>query len=244
MRYLVELAYDGTHYSGWQRQEEPIVTIQQTIEDCLTKLWKQKIVIVGCGRTDAGVHASQYFFHVDFDGSISYDLKKRLNQMLPLDIRILNLAASSKQFHAQYDAKKRSYEYHFHTIPNPFKRNTSVFLSKDDIDPILMQEAIDFIGAQTDFKSMCKKPDQYENTNCTIFYLGFRELANSLVFTITANRFLQSMVRLLIARIMEVASGKMQLEELKECFISGNPPKFPVKAFPQGLYLSKVEYDN
>ncbi len=242
MRYLAKIAYDGTNYSGWQRQNSPIITIQQTIEDTLTKLWKKETTIFGCGRTDAGVHASEYFFHVDFDGPMLYDPVVRLNLMLPQDIRVLEFYPVSKTFHAQYSAIKRTYKYHYHTKPNPFKQRYSVFLDSKTLDKNHLDNAIHCIRLQSDFKSMCKKPNQYKDTICSLFHLSYTYQDNDLIFSISANRFLQSMVRLLMARIIEISTGKMDITALETCFQTGQAPTFPTKALAKGLFLSKVEY--
>ena len=119
----MKIAYRGTNFHGWQKQPNG-VTVQSTIEECFFRLMGQKEHgIVGCGRTDAGVHASEYYFHTDLDTKMTLkDLKYKLNHVLPSDITVINIMATKEQnAHARYDAYSRSYIYHLHLNKNPFK---------------------------------------------------------------------------------------------------------------------------
>ena len=107
-----------------------------------------------------------------------------------------------------------------------------------------MQEVISFYKTQTDFKSMCKRPDQYKSTLCRIdeVTLTYDEENDDLLFEITANRFLQGMIRQLVGRMLDVGRGNLSFNDLKKCYETGEKPKITVPAYPQGLYLYKVEY--
>ncbi len=243
MRYFVHLAYKGTNYRGWQRQKQTAQTVQETIEFHFSKMLKRPITVAGCGRTDAGVHASQYYLHLDYEENLNYDPVERINRMLPEDISVYEMIPVHPKAHTQYDATKRTYEFHIHWTPNPFIAETSLYIDDKDLDHDKMQAAIEFIGIQSDFKSMCKKPNQYKTTLCHLTEFSLTKHDTNMVFKISANRFLQSMVRLIVARVLEVGQGKRTLVDLESQFRTGTPPQFPTTAYPQGLYLSKVAYD-
>jgi len=243
MRYFVHLAYKGTNYRGWQRQKQTSQTVQQTIEFHFSKMLKQPITVAGCGRTDAGVHASQYYLHLDYEEVLNYDPVERINRILPKDISVYEMIPVHPKAHTQYDATRRTYEFHIHWTPNPFIAETSLYIENKGLDFGKMQEAIKIIGNQSDFKSMCKKPNQYKTTLCHLTEFSLTKRATNMIFRISANRFLQSMVRLIVARVLEIGQGKRTLAELESQFTTGQPPQFPTTAHPQGLYLAKVAYD-
>lgn len=242
MRYFVHLAYMGARYRGWQRQKQTVRTIQQVIETHFSKMLKERVTIFGCGRTDAEVHASQYFMHFDTDKDIDYDPVFRINKLLPEDIRVFEILPVHLNAHAQYDAIRRTYQYHIRFNENPFTPKTSTWVDGTLLDFEKMQEAIHIISQQSDFRSMCKKPNQYKSTHCTLSEMTLSRSDNGLMIQITANRFLQAMIRLLVGRLLDIARGDFAMDQLIECFETGNPPKLHMPARPYGLYLSKVVY--
>ena len=118
-RYFFEIAFDGADYCGWQRQPNGI-SVQSTIEDLFSLIFRNTIKIVGCGRTDAGVHASQFYFHVDLSKKWDNTKLFGLNNMLPKNISIQKVIEVEPNAHARFDALKRSYEYHIHAYKSPF----------------------------------------------------------------------------------------------------------------------------
>jgi len=242
MRYFVHLAYKGTRFRGWQRQKQTPETIQQILEAHFSQMFKEKITIFGCGRTDAGVHASQYFLHFNYSETIDYDPVDRMNKMLPEDIRILEFIEMHNSAHSQYDAESRTYKYYLHFNENPFKSDLSVYANSDELDFEKLSKAVELIAKQSDFRSMCKKPSQYKHTRCDLKKFEVNRQLDGLCFTIQSNRFLQSMVRLLIGNVLDVAKGKMSLKALNTCFETGQPPQFHNAAYPQGLFLAEIKY--
>jgi len=243
LRYFPQLSYKGTHYCGWQRQAN-VPSVQATIEDNLSKMLHQTTTIHGCGRTDAGVHAKQYFAHFDWDEKIDFDFIFRINKMLPKDIAIHQLLKIGGRANAQLDANGRTYEYHFHFEKNPFLSEVSTFYQCGHINVAAMQEALPIIQQQKDFRTMCLQPDSHNHTLCEIYdvQLLVDESQKKMLFRITANRFLRSMIRLLAARLLDIGIGKMQVKDLQSCFETGKRPPFHKAALPQGLYLAKVSY--
>lgn len=243
MKYFIHLAYKGTKYHGWQRQ--PLhVSIQSTLEDMLEKMIGEKVACIGCGRTDAGVHASQFYCHIKLSKPFSFDPVFRLNKMLPDDIIIYEFIEVEGRCHAQHDAVSRTYTYRIHTKEDPFISELSSYYTGRGLDLTLMQQAANVIPNYTDFRSMCKHPDFYKTTQChisSVTLTGNKDLTN-LTFTITSNRFLRGMIRLLVGNLLQVAYKKMSVQQFENCLKTGERPGRYNLAQPQGLYLSKVTY--
>lgn len=203
-----------------------------------------KIHCHGCGRTDAGVHASQYFCSITIDKEIDFDFVFRINKMLPPSIVVYDLIPVHAKANAQYDATRRTYDYFFHFEKNPFLHDISTFYPVDNWDIDLLHEAIQLVSKQKDFKAFCKTPDIYKHTCCDIFDVKYYWDPDQkrIKFQICANRFLRGMMRILTANLLEVATRKLPLAAFTHCLESGERPQYHRISFPQGLYLSKVEY--
>lgn len=242
MRYFVELGYNGFKYHGWQRQPK-VTTVQEVIEGCMSNALGQKITCIGCGRTDAKVHASQFFFHFDFRVIIDFDLTFRLNKMLPDDISIYNIFPVEGNPHAQFSAASRTYNYFIHTFKDPYLSELSaLYTSKLDIDK--MAKAVSSIPSYNDFSGTCRCPSRHSSTICDVQSACLYTIpeTNMFRFEITANRFLQGMVRLLAQRLIDVGTGELSIEEFELYLSNRKAPKKVKTAHPQGLYLSKVTY--
>ena len=244
MRYFLEIAYDGTDFHGWQRQPN-LKTIQSEIEDNFSTILRKRIVVVGCGRTDAGVHARQFFAHLDLEHQLDSQVLFRVNNMLPKSISILNHFQVEDRQHAQWDARARTYDYYIQMQKAPFHQKYAGRYYGNGLDIENMKKACDLLPRYEDFYSFCKRPDLYKHTLCKIFEtsLSFSDEFPNIQFQIKANRFLQGMVRLLVARIMEVGSGSISLGEFEAYLKDKSPLKHKNPAYAQGLFLSKVEYD-
>ena len=129
MRFLVECAYDGTNYVGWQLQPNG-VSVQQVIQEGLSTILREPIDIVGCGRTDAGVHASQYYFHFDCETEPPENLVDRINRFLPPDVAFKSQTAVTDDFHARFSAIRRGYHYYLHFQKDPFSRSRSLHIHR------------------------------------------------------------------------------------------------------------------
>jgi tRNA pseudouridine38-40 synthase len=243
MKFLIHLSYKGTRYHGWQRQARHL-TVQEVLEDALEKMTGTKINCIGCGRTDAGVHASQYFCHIKVEENFSYDPVFRLNKMLPDDIAIHEFIPADWDLHAQHDAVSRTYNYRIHTVPDAFLSDLSAFYTQENLDVERMQAAIKILTLQRDFRSMCRHPELYKTTICDLTEARLPVFANGkrLEFTFTADRFLRAMVRILVGQILQIGYGRLRLEAFENCFKTGQPPARFKLAHPQGLYLSGVRY--
>ncbi len=242
MRYFFHIAYKGTAYKGWQRQNN-VTSVQEVLEDNLSKLLKEKIVCIGCGRTDAGVHASQYYFHINTDKLWNDNHLFVINKILPLTISVYDVFEVDNKNHAQRSAKERTYNYFIHTQRIPFLNDISSYY---DIKPDakLMSTAASVLLKYTDFRAFCKSPDSHNHTLCNIFSIQFFSNEDQTKFRlqITANRFLKGMIRILVHELIAVGMGKKSIAEFENMIRTKTAPSFMRSAYPQGLYLSQIYY--
>lgn len=242
MRYFLHLAYDGSNYHGWQRQLNAN-TVQEELEGALAKLFRTKVGVLGCGRTDTGVHASDFYAHFNFEGEIE-DFDKtifKLNYILPHDIAIYNLFEVGEKAHARFDATDRSYEYWMHFVKDPFLKGKSVFIPYK-LDRKILDRACEILLRHEDFAAFCKAGSDVKTTLCNLTEARWEERGNRLVFCITANRFLRNMVRAIVGTMIDLGRGKITLEEFEKIINSGERSSAGASASPQGLYLTKVAY--
>ncbi|RYE29107.1 MAG: tRNA pseudouridine(38-40) synthase TruA [Sphingobacteriaceae bacterium] len=243
MRYFFHIAYLGTAYSGWQKHPNTN-TVQQVLESKLTQILKVAIAINGCGRTDAGVHASQFFFHADLEISDTQELIFRLNKALPADISVFDIILVGEKAHARFDAYLRTYDYFIHTYKNPFISNTSSFYRLKNLDTQQMQRALQLLTLYDDYKGFCTSPAKYEHTICKVsaasLYLDKNE--KHLQIQVSSNRFLSKMIRILVGKILKIGTGDLSLDAFEYHLKSGETPAILDLAYPQGLHLSKINY--
>jgi tRNA pseudouridine38-40 synthase len=241
-RYFIELAYDGTKYHGWQVQQNA-VSVQELLNKALTTLLRQPIETIGCGRTDTGVHAKEYFAH--FDGSKSEIENPKfeigLNALLPHDIAIKRIIPVHADAHARFDATLRSYEYHIHFEKNPFLNGYS-WLLRDRPNLELMNKAAVIIMEYIDFSCFSKSNTQVKTNNCKIAKAVWEQTDNGIIFKITADRFLRNMVRAIVGTLLLVGKGEMQPEEIRDIIESKNRSNAGMSVPACGLYLTEVKY--
>lgn len=241
-RYFIHLAYKGTRYFGWQIQHGQI-SVQEEIERALTQLnSNQKIEITGCGRTDTGVHATDYYAHFDSEKELdTAQTRYKLNLMLPADIAIKTIFEVNQNLHARFSAISRSYEYRIHTVKDPFIADTSwYFTVKPDLEKI--QEACRIIAAHTDFECFSKVQTDVTNFNCTIHQIDWIQTENGYLLRISANRFLRNMVRAIAGTLLDVGTGKISPEDLHTILASKNRSNAGTSVPAQGLTLTRVDY--
>ncbi len=243
MRYFVHIGYKGTNYFGWQRQPDKL-SVQEILENSLSRIFKQNMTIFGCGRTDAGVHASQYFFHMDIEKNWNFDLFFRLNRILPNDIALYHIIPMEGQPHARFDAIQRVYDFFIHTYKEPFLSDRSSLYPRNGFDLNKMKKAVNLLPLYEDYRAFCKSPDKNEHNICHIsaasLYANNR--GDRIRFRISSNRFLGRMVRILSRKLIEIGDGTLSVDEFESHLISKNIPAKILPAHPQGLFLSKVTY--
>lgn len=243
LRYFFHCAYKGGSYHGWQRQPD-VLGVQQVLEENLSKVLKRRIICLGCGRTDAGVHASQYFFHIDIAASLPSDLLFILNKLLPNDISIFDIIHVPNAQHAQFGATSRTYDYLIHQTKDPFLQEISAHYNCQDWDFESMQQALDLLPQYEDFRAFCKTPDRHDSTLCDIHSVAMYtyEAGKKVRFQFTAKGFLKGMIRLLVGSLIAIGKGEMSVAEWEDCLKTGVRPRTFKSAYPQGLYLSKIDY--
>lgn len=243
MRYFFHIGYLGTHYCGWQRHLDT-PSVQRVLEEALSQVLKTPLWIVGCGRTDAQVHASQFFFHLDTQQTWDYDLQFRLNKLLPDDIAVFDILPMPEMAHARFDAFERSYDYFIHNYKDPFLSKFSSYYATEEWNLELMQNAARLLLQYNDYHAFCKTPGKNLHTICNVIEAGFyvHDSGNRLRFRITANRFLGKMVRIIIGKLIEVGTGKITISGFEHYLVNPNEVQFIKPAHPQGLYLSRIKY--
>lgn len=244
-RNFLHLSFDGTGFSGWQRQVNSDNCIQTVIEENLTKILKEKIYTTGCGRTDAGVHASQFYLHFDYNIMDIEDLKTKLNYSLPDQILIHEIIPVHENAHARFDAREREYTFYLHFERDPFISRFSSYYPIAIIDIDIMNQACELLLKTKDFVSFCKTPQRMNHTLCEILSISLElsENKRQLIFKIRANRFLKSMVRIIMHELLELGQKKSTLESFKELIEGKRTKQIDKIAYPQGLFLSNVKYD-
>ena len=241
-RYFIELAYNGSAYHGWQRQPNAI-SIQQELEEALSKLKRESISLMGAGRTDTGVHARQLFAHFDVVEEIAnpQELVFLLNGFLKDDIAIKAIRRVQSDAHARFDATARDYEYHISTAKDPFNAPLHYYL-KNSPDVELMNQAAKILLLHEDFQCFSRSNTDVKTFLCNIKNATWHQEGSSLLFSISANRFLRNMVRAIVGTLLEVGYKKREVKEIEKLIKSKDRGEAGFSAPAQGLYLSRIEY--
>lgn len=242
-RYFIELSYNGTDYHGWQIQPNGI-TVQECLDKALSVYFRQPIVSLGCGRTDAGVHASQFYAHFDLIDLPAEKVNKSItgiNSLLSYTIAVKRIFAVADDAHARFDATARAYNYHLHFNKDPFKLDRS-WLYKGSLDVERMNQAAALLLNYTDFSCFSKSNTQTFTNNCKITEAYFESVEDGLIFTIKADRFLRNMVRAIMGTMVLVGKGDVEIAEVAQIIESKNRSKAGQSVPGCGLYLVGVEY--
>ena len=242
MRYFLELSYKGTNYHGWQYQPNAI-SVQEKINDGLSKLLKVSINIMGAGRTDAGVHATQMFAHFDIEQEFDQEvILFKLNSYLPDDIVIYRFIKVGDKAHTRFDAVSRSYEYRIVIGRNPFLLETSWQFFHRTLDIEVMNKAAAILLDYRDFKCFSKSKTDVSTYNCDITNAQWILNNNMLTFHISADRFLRNMVRAIVGTLVNVGLGKTSIEEFKNIIESRDRQRAGLSVPAKGLFLTKIVY--
>ncbi len=244
-RFFIQLSYNGTAYNGWQVQKNSPHTVQQVINEMLSRLLNEPISVMGCGRTDTGVHAREFFAHFDtskndlIENHDHWILK--FNHALPKDIAVQKIIKVDEKANARYDAVSRTYEYYITKKKNPFEIDKACFLyGKLDIEA--MNKACKVLFEYADFSAFAKSNTQNKTNICTLYKAEWREENDFIVFTISANRFLRDMVRAIVGTMLKVGTGKISIEQFREVIESKTRSNAGLSVPACGLFLIKVEY--
>lgn len=242
VRYFLRLAYDGGPFHGWQVQPNA-QTVQQFLNEALSTLLRHPVETTGCGRTDTGVHAREFYAHFDTGETVADSGKflHSLNAILPLEIAVYELIPVEPAAHARFDAVSRSYEYVVIDHKDPFLLERALYWPHGfDLDR--MKDAADLLLTHSDFACFTKAGGASNGTNCTVTTATWEQREHRIVFKISANRFLRNMVRAIVGTLLEVGQGKLSREGFHEILLHGDRSDAGVSVPPHGLYLTRVDY--
>jgi tRNA pseudouridine38-40 synthase len=239
-RYFLEIAYDGTPFCGWQIQVgQP--SVQEEVNEALGMLLKKEIETIGCGRTDTGVHASQFFVHFDTEQLLEAShVVYKLNHILPPEIAVYRLIQVDDNAHARFGATSRSYQYHCHVRKDPFCVHSLQLNYLPDVD--LMNVAAEKLLEMNDFASFCKAGGNNKTTLCKVSVAKWKQEGTQLVFTITADRFLRNMVRSVVGTLLDVGRGKITMQEYEKILESKSRSEAGQSMSAKALFLTHVQY--
>jgi tRNA pseudouridine38-40 synthase len=242
-RYFIKLAYNGTHYHGWQIQENAH-TVQAEINEKLSLILGEEINLVGCGRTDTGVHAREFYAHFESKMEISKpgDIAFKLDRFLPDDIVIHKIFKVAPDLHSRFSAIERTYKYYINQVKDPFSKNQSYFYH-GPIEIQAMKDSCQYLSQFTDFTSFSKLHTQTSTNRCAIKKAEWEVDGDKLIFTITADRFLRNMVRAIVGTMMEIGKGKIPAKEMKSIIEAKDRSKAGYSVPAGGLFLEKVRYN-
>ncbi len=242
--YKMILAYDGTRYFGWERQKNTDMTIQGKIESVLERMTGNKIEVIGCGRTDAGVHAKGMTANVKLDTERNpEEIRSYLNHYLPEDICVKEVSVASDRFHSRYNASGKTYRYTCYIgKEKPIFDRKYVYIIQEALDIDKMQKAAELLKGEHDFASFCANKKMKKSTVRTVDKIDITRKGDYLYFTVHGNGFLHHMVRILVGTLLEVGWGKRDPESMTALFEAKNRVQAGVTAPAQGLCMMSVDY--
>lgn len=218
--------------------------MQACLDKALSTYFRQEVVSLGCGRTDAGVHATQFYAHIDLVGVSEKQIENSLtgvNALLPYTIAVYRIFEVAKNAHARFDATARAYEYHLHYHKNPFKLNRS-WLYKGNLNVEKMNAAAQVLLQHTDFSCFSKSNTQTFTNNCKVTKASFQLNEDGWVFTIQADRFLRNMVRAIVGTLVMVGKGELNVSDMNRIIVGKDRTKAGQSVPACGLYLVGVVY--
>jgi tRNA pseudouridine38-40 synthase len=240
------LHYDGTGFSGWQRQPDRR-TVQGVLEDALSRLCDAPMAAMGSGRTDAGVHARGQSVGVRVpDRWTDVTLRRALNAVLPHDIWVASSHAMRDDFHARYSAVSRRYSFYVGTdaeAASPFRRKTEWVLDRA-VDLGRLRDAARIITGDHCFRAFAVRntAPAEDNHHCIIAHAEWTERAGGLLFVVEANRFLHHMVRFLVGTMVDIASGKRPVRDMQRLLDASTNDDVSPPAPAHALFLDVVRY--
>lgn len=240
---LLTICFDGTAYHGWQVQENAL-TVQQTLQDAFESICHSRDNVVGCSRTDAGVHANEYCCNIRTESTI--ECKKlvcALNAVLPRDVAVKDCREVDYDFHARYDCKSKEYIYKIWNSEskNPFLYKYSLQWKYSLDDKFLDAQAKQFIGTY-DFSAFCAAGSSVEDTVRNVMNASVTREGDLVTFRVEADGFLYNMVRIMVGTLLDISAGKIQPDTIRDIILSGDRARAGHTARPEGLYLNKIVY--
>lgn len=241
-RYFISMAFHGGAYHGWQVQQNAH-TVQAVLEEKLSLILGMKTNVTGCGRTDTGVHARQFYAHFQVAEPLSGEkgLVYKLNGFLPDDIVVYDIFPVDRDMHARFSAVSRTYRYYISRQKDPFHKDQRYFYFSA-LHVEAMQGACQHLIGQKDFTSFSKLHTQTATNICTVTSAAWEQEGYLLVFTIAADRFLRNMVRAVVGTLLEIGKEKITVVDMKKIIEEKDRTRAGFSVPAQGLFLEKVEY--
>ncbi len=242
-RYLFCISFNGTNYCGWQVQKNGI-SVQEVVQDAIERVVGFRGDVVSCSRTDAKVHANNFYFHMDLSIKIEIEkLKFAINNALPLDICLKEIKIVDKSFHARYSVKRKEYIYKIwnKNVRNPFLKGLVLnYNFKIDLEKI--KKAAKFFLGEHNFTSFCNVKSDVQDKVRTIYSIDIFFDGDILIFKIVGDGFLYNMVRIIVGTLLEVSEGKIDVLDIEK-IIEKKDRKYAGKTVKaDGLYLNDVIY--
>ncbi|MBE5937426.1 MAG: tRNA pseudouridine(38-40) synthase TruA [Lachnospiraceae bacterium] len=242
-RICMIVAYDGTNYHGWQAQPNAI-TIEQILNEELSRMLNEEITIIGASRTDAGVHAEGNVAVFDTNTSIPPEkISLAINRTLPDDIVVQESFEVESDFHPRKCASIKTYEYRIlnRSMDMPVKSRNSYHVHRK-LDTDKMREAASYFVGQHDFRNFCSTHTQAKSTVRIIYSFNIEETDNEIILTVCGNGFLYNMVRMLTGALIDVGTGRMSPDRIPQILASYDRIYSPNTAPAKGLTLKEIEY--
>ncbi|OQX86417.1 tRNA pseudouridine(38-40) synthase TruA [candidate division KSB1 bacterium 4484_87] len=237
----ITLEYDGTDFCGWQVQPN-VRTVQEELEKALQQIFRKRIPVIGAGRTDSGVHARAQVANFRLDSSMpAKKIMAALNGNLPKDVRVLDAEETDPSFHSRFAAKKRIYRYYITRKEKAINRHY-LWCYKNELDVEAMRHASQFLIGKIDFKSFCSENADLPHHFCTVEESHWEEDGDLLIYTVSANRFIHSMVRIIVGTMIEVGRGYTQADAIPDILAARDRKKAGPTAPAKGLILEKIIY--
>ena len=243
-RFKMIVAYDGTNYNGFARQPNG-VTIQETLEEAISKIVQHEVRTLGAGRTDQGVHAKGQCVTFDSETKVPADkLAKAINSQLPLDISVKSVEEVSMDFQPRFGAKRKTYRYQILNaqVRDPFLYKYSLqYPYKLDIE--LMQEAANEMVGKHDFACFCSAGSSVKDTVREIYSIEIKKHEDLVTVDICGNGFLYNMVRIIIGTLLRVNEEKLSTGDIKKIINGRDRQKAGPTVPPQGLTMLEIIYE-
>ena len=245
-RYFVQLEYKGSNYLGFQKQSNTKRTIQGHLEKALSKIANESVKTTCSGRTDSGVHATNQIVHFDTSSRRSIDSwVKGTNRYLPDDISVINLYKVNKDYHARFDAVKRTYKYLLKkSNNNTGLENEQCLLIRENIDAAAMHKAAQHLVGEKDFSSFRASGCQSNSAMREIFEVSVKTKGPYIIFSIVGNAFLLNMIRIIVGTLLEVGKKKITVKQFKDIIAAKKRSEAGKTVSPNGLYFIGPEYND
>lgn len=242
--YKILLAYDGTRYHGWERKNNTDMTIQGKLEAVLERMADSYVEVIGCGRTDAGVHAKEMVTNAKFETDMSpEEICVYLNHYLPEDIGVLKVSIASERFHSRYNAVGKTYCYTCYIgKTKPVFERKYVYVLDEIPDVKRMRKAATLLVGTHDFASFCANKKKKKSTVRTVDKIEIIVDGDYLKFIFHGDGFLHHMVRILVGTLLEVGWGRRSVESMMEILEAKERAQAGVTAPAQGLCMMSVDY--